>query len=153
MIHTEYKIQAATFKHHQSAFPFVKFVFIPNASRDAATGFFNKQMGLHPGAFDIHLFWNRWSIDSKPEAIKVGIYEEKSEDGEKKGLSTAQNRYASEMHNLGAYYGYGSTVKAYHQTLKRWGLIPLHDAIKEPDLRTKEQKFKDAFDLYKRPDL
>lgn len=149
MNHEEYKVQEAIFKHHQSAFPFVKFVFIPNASKDAATGYFNKQMGLHPGAHDIHLFWDRWAINANPSNIKVGVYEVKSELGR---LTTSQNKYASEMHQLGAYHGYGHTVKQYHNTLKKWGLVPLYEGIKEPDLRTFEEKKADAFQLYKRPE-
>ena len=145
----EYKVQVATVDHHHSAFPWVKLVFVPNASKDASTGFFNKKLGLMPGAFDLHLFWNRNTQYATPEAIKVGIYEVKSSTGR---LTTAQNRYASEMHQLGAYHGYGSSVGAYHQTLKRWGLVPLHNAIKEPDLRTWDEKRDDAFDFYKRPE-
>ncbi len=150
MRHEEYKIQSAIFEHHQTAFPFVKFVFIPNASSDAATGFFNKKLGLHPGAHDIHLFFNRYCIHDKPFGyIKVGIWEAKSTDGR---LTTSQNKYASEMHELGAYHGWGFTVKKYHDDLCRWGLVPLHHAIKEPDLRTFTDKKRDAFDLYKRPE-
>lgn len=141
----EYKIQAAIFKHHQTAFPFIKFVFIPNASSDASTGFFNKQLGLHSGAHDIHLFFNRMSIDAKPSYIRVGIWEVKSTTGK---LTSSQNKYASEMHQLGAYHGYGSTVAKYHQDLILWGITPLHNAIKEPDLRTFDDKKLDAFNLY-----
>lgn len=146
MLHNEYKVQEAIFKHHQNAFPFVKFVYVPNASQDATTGFFNKQMGLHPGAHDIHLFFNRMAIDAKPSYIRVGIFEVKAD--EDKRLTSSQNKYASEMHQLGAYHGYGHTVRQYHQTLKRWGLTPLHEGVKEPDLRTPEQKKADAYNLY-----
>ncbi len=144
----EYKVQEAIFKHHQIAFPYVKFVFIPNASADAKTGYFNKQMGLHPGAFDIHLFWNRFSIDAKPSYIRVGIYEVKSSTGV---ISSSQNKYGSEMHSMGAYHGYGSKVSSYHQTLCKWGLKPLSDGVREADTRTWGDKKKDAFNLYAPP--
>lgn len=146
MLHEEYKIQVAIFKHHQSAFPWIKFVFVPNASKDAATGFFNKQLGLQPGAHDIHLFYSRNSIEEKPSQLKVLIFEVKSESGR---LTTSQNRYASEMHQLGAYTGYGSTVRSYHECLVRHGIKPLHNGIQEPNLQTEQEKFKDAFDFYK----
>lgn len=141
----EYRIQCAIFDHHQTAYPFVKFVYVPNASKDASTGYFNKKMGLCPGAHDIHCYWNRTAIDAKPAYIRVGIFEVKSPDGK---LTTQQNRYASEMHQIGAYTGWGYSVAAYHKALKSWGLVPVHNAIKEPDLRTDEEKKRDAFDLY-----
>lgn len=141
----EYKVQEAIFDHHKTAFPWVKFVYVPNASKDAKTGYFNKQMGLHPGAYDIHLFWNRDSIDSPPSYLRVGIFEAKSTIGD---LTTSQNKYASSMHELGAYTGYGSKVATYHQALCRWGLKPLHHGIKEPDLRTKDQKKSDNFNFF-----
>lgn len=142
----EYKIQCAIFDHHKTAFPHVKFVFIPNASTDAKTGYFNKAMGLCPGAHDIHLFWDRFDRAENKGQLHVGIFEVKSPDGR---MSSAQNRYASEMGYIGAHTGFGSSVRAYHQTLCSWGLKPLHNGIKEPDLRSPEQKKKDAFDLYK----
>lgn len=150
MQQSEYKVQAAIFKHHQSAFPFIKFVFIPNASKDAATGFFNKQLGLHPGAFDIHLFYNRNCITDHPSHLRVGIFEAKSGGGR---ITSNQNKYASEMQALGAYTGHGSTVKSYHDCLVRWGITPLHNAVKEPDLRSWEDKKKDGWNVYAPEDM
>lgn len=148
MIQEEYKIHTAIFKHHQSCFPWVKFVYVPNATHDASTGFFNKQLGLHPGAHDIHIFYNRNAIDEKPSQLRVGIFEVKSRVGK---LTSNQNKYASEMHSLGAYTGYGSSVGQYHQTLCKWGLKPLHDSIQEPDLRTPDEKKRDAFQYFAPP--
>ena len=135
----EFKIHKAIFEHHQSAFPFVKFVYVPNASKDATTGYFNKLMGLHPGAHDISLYW-------KTDRINVGIFEVKSKTG---SLTSAQNKFASAMKSLGAYTGYGSSVKQYHNTLIGWGITPLHHSCVEPDLRTDAEKKRDAFNLYK----
>lgn len=137
--HEEYKIHIAIVKHHRTAFPRVKLLYIPNAVRDSTDAFFNKMMGAVPGAHDIMLFWG------KP--LGVGIYEVKSKIGR---LSTAQNKFASAMDHLGVKTAYGSSVKHYHETLIAWGLTPLHNAITEPDIRTDTQKKTDVFNMYKK---
>ncbi len=135
--HTEYKIHVAIVKHHSTAFPHVKLLYVPNAVRNASDAFFNKMMGAVPGAHDLMLFWG------KP--MGVGIFEVKSKTGR---LSTPQNKFASAMSFLGAHTGHGSSVRSYHNALKSWGLVPRHESIVEPDIRSAEQKKKDAFDLY-----
>lgn len=135
--HEEYKTHIAIVKHHYTAFPHVKLLYIPNAVRNASDAFFNKMMGAVPGAHDLMLFWG--------PPINLGVFEVKSRTGR---LSTAQNKFASSMHSYGAYTGYGSSVRSYHEALKSWGLTPRHDGTREPDYRTKEQKFAAARELY-----
>lgn len=137
MEHTEYKIHIAIVKHHSTAFPHVKLLYIPNAVRNATDAFFNKMMGAAPGAHDLMLFWG------KP--IGVGVFEVKAPGGR---ISTAQNKFASAMAFLGAKTGHGSSVRSYHNTLKGWGLVPHHESIIEADIRTADQKKRDAFDFY-----
>lgn len=135
--HEEYKTHIAIVKHHYTAFPHVKLMYVPNAVRSASDAFFNKMMGAVPGAHDLMLFWGR--------PMGVGIFEVKSRTGR---LSSQQNKFASAMHTLGAYTGYGSSVKSYHETLKSWGLVPHHNAVTEPDYRTQQQKYADVHAMY-----
>lgn len=143
--HDEYKTHVAIVKHHRSAFPHVKLLYIPNAVRNAADAFFNKEMGAEAGAHDLMLFWRKAVFNLIPW-IGVGIYEVKSRTGR---LSAPQNKFASGMAVLGANTAYGGSVKHYHETLKSWGLKPAHESVQEPDYRTWDQKKQDAFNFYR----
>ena len=132
----EYHIQTAIVAHHQAAFPHIMLVYVPNARKDATTGYFNKQLGLKKGASDLFLFW-KWS--------NYGVFEVKA-PGEKP--RSDQNKFISAMAGIGAHHGWGSSVKAYHDTLIRWGIEPWSEGLKEPDLRSTQQKFRDNFAMF-----
>lgn len=138
--HEEYKIHIAIVEHHRTAFPFIKLVHVPNQSKDAQEGYFKKIMGAEAGALDLFLFWG--------PPLGMGIYDVKKRGEEK--LATNQNKFASAMAHFGVKTSYGSSVRHYHNIVKSWGHIPLHECIKEPDLRTDEEKKRDAFDYFKR---
>lgn len=135
----EYKIHIAIVEHHKTAFPHVKLVHVPNQTKDAQEGYFKKLMGAVPGAHDFFIFWG--------PPLGCGIYDAKKPDEK---LATNQNKFASAMHHFGVKTAYGSSVRHYHETLKSWGLIPVHNAIKEPDTRSDTQKKTDAFNMYKK---
>lgn len=137
MKHEEYAIHVAIVDHIRCSFPQVKIMHIPNQSRDATEAFFNKKLGVLPGVSDLILGWHYKGI---------GVLEIKNDDGK---LSNAQNRFLSWAAWAGWHTGIARTVRGAHNILCEWGLKPTNEAIKEPDLRTKEQKFQDVFDMYK----
>ena len=138
----EYKIHRAILIHIRTAFPHIKIFHIPNQSRDATEAFFNKQMGVLPGVSDFILGWSRKLYGG----AGVGVLEVKTDDGK---LSRKQNMFISWADDIGWEWGVARSVRQAHNVLKGWGLVPKHEAIAEPDLRTDEQKRKDCFDFYK----
>lgn len=138
MNQVEYKIQVAIVQHHETAFPGVELVHVPNASNDPTRAYFAKQMGAKAGAHDLFIFWKGGH----------GIVEVK-QPGEY--LSTDQNKFASRMSHLGAKTGIARSVKQYHQLLVSWGVEPAHEAIKEPNLATAEEKFRAAIEAQRPP--
>lgn len=133
----EYKLQVAVVKHIRSAFPQVKAIHIPNQTRSATEAFFNKQLGVEPGASDLLIGW---------ATRNVGVLELKSTDGK---ISTPQNKFLSWADAIGWSVGVAKTVREAHVTLKLWGLTPAHEAIFEPNYMTLEEKRKAVFDMYK----
>lgn len=156
----EYKLHIAILAHINSAFigthnPNLKIWHTPNQTRDATEAYFNKEMGVLPGVLD---FFLAWPIDPsvlqkmtkfpdfKPKWICACVLEVKP-PGE--SLSSPQNKFTSWAHKIGFHTGMARTVKQSHYILLGCGLNASHHTIIEPDYRTKEEKFKDAFDFYK----
>jgi hypothetical protein len=129
---SEYKLHVAIIKHIESAFPGLLYFHVPNQTRDATEAFFNKQMGVRPGIPDIILAWRGGQ----------GMMEIKTEAGK---ISSNQNKTMSAFHAIGWHTGVVRNVKSAHQMLVAWGIKPVHNAIKEPDLRSDDQKKSDSF--------
>lgn len=140
MQHDEYKIHVAILAHIRNAFPMVKAFHIANQAKDAQEAFWNKQLGIEPGASDLIIGW-------KPS--KVGVLEIKTEDGK---ISTAQNKFLSWADSIKWHTGVARTVQGAHNILVGWGLEPSYNSCREPDLRNTDQKKADAFNFYKRPE-
>lgn len=139
----EFKLHIAILKHINSCFigshnPNLKVFHIPNQNRDAKEGYFNKMMGILPGASDLIAGWPN----------NTGVLEIKASEGK---LSSAQNRFISWAKLIGWHTGEARTVRAAHMVLLSWGLKAAHESVLEPDYRDKQQKFKDAFD-WNKPD-
>jgi hypothetical protein len=134
--HDEFRIHAAIVEHVQSAFPTVMFFHVPNQTRNATEAHFNKILGVRLGIPDLIFAWRGG----------CGMMEIKAADGK---LSTAQNKTMSAYHAIGWHTGVARNVRSAHMLLMAWGLEPTHNAIREANLQTKEEKFKDAFDLYR----
>lgn len=134
----EFKTQLAIVAHHNLFFPHVKLIHIPNQTRDATEAYFNKLMGVQPGASDLLLGWKNCG---------VGVCEIKA-PGEKP--TSSQNKFLSWANFIGWKEGWVTTVKGYHELLLSWGLEPVSKCtyFKEPDLRSRDQKKQDAFNLY-----
>lgn len=138
----EFKLQLAVIEHHKLAFPYIKAIHIPNESRDATEGYFNKLLGVEPGASDILLGWSSHLYGG----MGVGVCELKSEDGK---LSTSQNKFLSWADGIGWHTGVARTVKQYHEVICSWGHSSLIKYIREPDLRSHEEKVKAAIDWFR----
>jgi len=132
----EFLLQWAILKHHRSAFEGVGIFHVPNQTRDGTEAYFNKILGVRPGVSDLVLGWR---------GRNVGVIELKAPGGK---ITTAQNKFLSAAMGWGWSTGVARSVKDYHNILISWGLIPKHNGIQEPDYRTKEEKQKDAYDLY-----
>lgn len=139
----EYKLHIAVVAHLNSAFigvhnPNLKFLHIPNQTRDATEAFFNKKMGVLPGASDLLFGWNH----------NTGVMELKPPD---ESLRGNQIKFMSWAKTIGWHTGAAWSVKDAHRILQSWGLKAGHHSIIEPDYATDEEKFKRASDaLWKR---
>lgn len=133
----EFRIQVAVVKHIEFAFPHVFFTAFPGRPGDAQDGYFKKVMGTKPGVADI-LCWFRFQGELVSGAIEL-----KEPKGQWK---TAQNKWASSFVNIGGKYSVCRSVKDVHDTLVRWGNVPRHSTIIEPDLSSETEKFSAAFD-------
>lgn len=103
--------------------------------RSKGEGFFLKQLGVYPGVADILAVW--------PEGF--GFLEVKTKDGH---LSTPQKRFKWMCERYNVKWALIRSVKDAHDTLKKWGVTCVHDAIQEPDLRTFEEKREDMRNMY-----
>jgi hypothetical protein len=135
----EYKLHIAVVAHLNSAFigphnPNLKFLHIPNQTRNATEAFFNKKMGVLPGASDLLFGWPN----------STGVLELKPPG---QSLRGNQNKFISWAKLIDWHTGVAWSVKDVHQILQSWGLEASHHTIVEPDYRTKEQKLKQGADL------
>lgn len=136
----EYKIHMAIKDHVEKCFyprnPNLKLIHIPNQTKNAQEGYFKKLMGAHPGFSDFLAGWPH----------NTGVLEVKKPGGY---LAPEQNKFISWADRIGWHTGIARSVKEAHNVLKSWGLIAAYESTIEPDLRTNDQKRKDAFDFYK----
>lgn len=121
------------------AFENLLFLHIPNQGHgeDAATqGFFLKQLGVVPGAFDLLLFWpNRMA----------GAYDAKAPGGY---LTGAQQKFRARWHLCGFPSAWGTSTEHLRDTLIGWGAKCNIHCTKKVDLRTFDEKKAAVFDLY-----
>lgn len=133
----EFKLHVACLKHGRSAFPQAKFIHIANQTRDAKEAFFNKMLGVEPGASDFLVGWRH---------RQVGVLEIKTADGR---LSTPQNKFLSWADSIGWSTGVARSVRQFHDTLVKWGLNPEHDSCLEPDYATDQEKLRRGESFFK----
>lgn len=112
---------------------------VQDGSDEAATiGFFLKQMGVEPGAYDFLFFWPH------RQGLAYDVKEPK-----KGKLSPAQIRFRHKWENIGYPSAWGTSVKHMRDTLIKHGAkCRIFDLI-EPDLRTDKEKKDDAFNFCK----
>lgn len=125
------------------AFENLIFLHVPNQghSEDAASeGFFLKQLGVIPGAYDILLFW--------PYRM-AGAYDVKRPDV--KTLSTPQKRFRERWERCGYPSAWGTSPAHLRDTLIGWGAKCMVHAVKQVDLRTFDERKDDAFDFFAPP--
>lgn len=139
----EYKIHCASVEHiHSSFIPAnmdigLKCWHIPNQTRSKTEAFHNKRLGAIPGMFDLNFGWGE---------RQMGIIEIKSSKGK---LSPEQKDHRDWALNRGWKTGEARTVREVHSVLVLWGMKYIHQVIREPDIRTHDQKVKDAFNFYR----
>lgn len=146
-MHEEYRIHCAIVDHLrgvrmvgreliQGTKPFPElFITHLNQGRSKDEGWFLKRMGVYPGVADLLCLWRGG----------IGFIEVKTKTGT---LSSAQKKFKGICHWLGIRYEVARTVKEAHDIVKRWGLKSVHEVIREPDLRTDEQKYADDEKMY-----
>lgn len=106
-------------------------------------GFFLQQLGVRPGMGDILCWWN-----DPTGKLCAGMLELKVDAA----LSTAQHKIKGICHQLGIRYDVARTPAQVIAIFHKWGLNPLHIAIKTPDYRTFDDKHEDSFEMYKPPE-
>lgn len=142
----EFKLQLAVVEHLKSAFPCLLWTHVPNKGGSAKDGFFKKAMGVRPGVADLIFWWSQHQHFSNTNLIKCGAIELKASKGKQ---SSDQNKFASSFVHVGGKYAVCKSVREVHEALKSWGLTAKHEHCIEPDTRSKQQKFSDAFDAFK----
>lgn len=108
--------------------------------RSKAEGFFLKRLGVLAGVLDLLCIWK---LD---KGYDIAFLEIKTDVGK---LSSAQKKFVGILNWFGIKWAIASTVKQAHDQFKTWGLMSVHEAIDESDLRDFEQKKRDAFDMYR----
>lgn len=107
-------------------------------SKDSASeGFFLKQLGVLPGAYDLMFFWG---------GRNAGCIDIKDKSGH---LSSSQQKFRSRWERCGFPSASVTTVTGMRDKLIEWGAKCVIHAVREPDTRTFAEKKKDAFDFYK----
>lgn len=142
---TEFKIHTAIVKHIKEDRAFTAFVTHIWQGRSAKDGFFLKMLGVVPGVADLLIIW-RSKCDCGISKVGIGFLEVKKLTGT---ASTPQRKFMSICKWLGVPYAIVRSVTEAHEALKKWGCPENHQTIKEPDIRTFEQKKKDAYDYFK----
>lgn len=136
MNHLEFKLHCAILKHIRSAFigahnPNLKIFHVANETKDASQAYWNKVLGIEPGASDLFAGWNG----------NTGVMEIKAPDGK---LTGSQNKFLSWASAVGWHTGIARSVKQAHHILCTWGLKAAHQSIIEPDYSTQAEKFQRA---------
>lgn len=130
----ETKLQIAVVEHIRSAFPQVLVCGQANEGRSAAQGAKFKAMGIRAGMSDLLLFYapkNALAIELK----RHGNYQQANQKG-----------FEHLFTRCGFDYAVCKSVDEVHKLLIAQGLNPVHNAVKEPDLRTQAQKVQMALD-------
>ncbi len=146
---TEYRLHCSVVEHLRSAFPQVLFLHPANrASGDTeetrkTNAFFNQQMGVLKGAPDILCWWKGLHKDGQNK-LHSGAIELKTGSG----LGPYQKTFDHRFTLLGGQYAVCKSVQGVHDALKLWGLVPRHNAVREPDLRSDSEKKADGFAFY-----
>lgn len=109
--------------------------------RSEEEGFFLKMLGVVSGVPDLLAIW-----PDRVRGYDFGFLEVKRPSGVE---STPQRRFKGFCHHLGIKWAIVRSVEQAHKQFITWGLKPTHNAIKEPDTRTQQQKFKDAMEVYR----
>jgi len=141
----EFRIHVAIVDHVKIKKSFNVFITHCWQGRDAKDGFFLKMLGVIPGVGDLLCLW-RSQCECGKSKVGIGFLEVKAIDGKQ---STVQKKFEGICIWLGMHYAIVRSVQEAHDTLIKWGCKPNHNAIKEADTRSKQQKFKDQFDWYK----
>lgn len=115
---------------------FVTHIFQGRSKED---GFFLKQLGVVSGVADLLLIWRGG----------FGFIELKRQSGI---LSPAQKKFKGFCMSIGVRYEIARSVKEAHQICIGWGLTPVHNNCKEPDLRTTKQKYADNHAFFAPPE-
>lgn len=130
----------------QSTRAFNAFVCHIYNGRSKKEGFFLKRLGVVPGVADLLILYRSNCSCGLPR-VGIGFLEVKKPGGVQ---STPQRKFMGICHWLGVPYAIVKSVREAHDTLVAWGCPANHHSVQEPDLRTFEQKKKDAFEMYKR---
>ncbi len=157
----EFRLHIAVVEHLRSAFPSVLFTHPANETRSKADAYWNKVKGARKGTPDLLLWWCNSNplpgvtlksiiISDSGRSITVpiicaGAIELKSAKGKHSGWQANFDVIFTEM---GGKFAYCRSVREVHDILVSWGCTPKHNAIKEPDLRSDQQKFSDVYDFY-----
>lgn len=139
----EFRLQCAVVEHLRSAFPQVLFTHPAQKAKDAQEGHFNKMLGVRKGVPDLLLWWNKENL-GYPRIMAAAI-ELKSGAGKQSGY---QANFEEIFTRIGGKHAYCRSVQEAHDALISWGCEAKHGAIREPDLRSQQEKFSDAYDLY-----
>lgn len=130
----EYIIHCAIIEHLDSAWPQIERTHAGKA-RDKAHAHFLSKMGYDAGTGDI--IWFCQYMFGEMEVKRFGGVQ-----------SSEQKRREAKLIRNGGRYVIVKSVRESHEYWKSLGLTPMHNAIREPDLRTDEQKKGDAMKVY-----
>lgn len=148
-INVEYRIHVAIVDHltgrKTGSKAFNAFTCHVFQGRSAEDGFFLKMLGVIAGVADLLVLWRSKCVCGVPK-IGIGFLEVKKPEGY---ASAPQRKFSGICHWLGVNYAIVKSVGQAHEVLVKWGCPENHKAFAEPDVRTKQQKFKDAFEMYK----
>ncbi len=110
--------------------------------KGASDGYFLQQLGVRPGMGDILNWWkdDKGILHSAMLELKVDA-----------DMSGAQHKIKGACIQLGIKYEMARTPAQVIAVYHKWGLNPLHAAIRQPDYRTMDEKKADAFDFQAPP--
>lgn len=137
MQQNEYRIHVAIIAHLISAFPDLQYTHAGKA-RDETHAHFLSKMGYQAGTGDILWFYSG----------KFGELEVKTDTGSQSAEQRTR-QYWLEKH--GGHYKVVRSVQGAHDYFKSLGFVPRHNAVREPNLATDDEKKKAAFNFYKPP--